>query len=128
MIKLCSLEIPTLSLLTKILKFFWILSTWNVFNQPTYLQSENWSCIHLILTNKKELYKHSEVNQIGIPTHHSFVVTSSKTQLVKDNAKTKVYRHYSKINMNAFKKYLGKSLTNKDVYKHTFSKYICLYS
>ena len=87
-------------------------------NKPTYLQSEIPSCIDLTLTNKKELFKHSEVNQVGISDHNSFVVTSSKIQLVKGNAKTKIYRDYSTFNMEAFKKDLGKSLNNKNSYTH----------
>ena len=46
-------------------------------------RSENPSCLGLILTNKRELLKHSDVIQIRISDHHSFVVTSLKSQLVK---------------------------------------------
>ena len=60
--------------------------------KPTCFQSENLSCINLILTSKKELFKHSEAIQVGMFDHHSFVVRSLKSQLVKGNAKTKVYR------------------------------------
>lgn len=62
--------------------------------------------------------KHSEVNEVGISDHNSFVVTSSKSQLVKGNTKTKIYTDYSTFNMEAFKKDLGKSLNNKNAYTH----------
>ena len=50
-------------------------------NKLTCFKSENLSCIDLILTNKKELLKHSEVTQVEISYHHSFIVTSLKVNL-----------------------------------------------
>lgn len=70
--------------------------------------------------------KHSEVNEVGISDHNSFVVTSSKSQLVKGNAKTKIYTDYSTFNMEAFKKDLGKSLNNKNA--HTHFQNVLIYS
>lgn len=49
-------------------------------NKPTYSQTENPSCIDLILANTKE---HSEIIQVGISEHHSLVATSLKSQLVR---------------------------------------------
>ena len=99
--KLCSLPISTEPLITK------ILNTFNLeclLNKPICFQSENLSYIDLILTNTKDLFKYSEVIQVVIFDHHSFVVTSIKIQLVKGNAKIKIYRDNSKLNMYAFKK------------------------
>ena len=41
--------------------------------------------------------------EVGISDHHSFIITTLKSQLVKGNAKTKLYRDYSELNMDNFK-------------------------
>ena len=71
--------------------------------KPTCFQSKNPTCIDLILTNKKELFKNSNVFEVGISDHHSFIITALKSQFVKGNAKTKLYRDYSSFNMDNFK-------------------------
>ena len=58
-------------------------------NKPTCFQFENPPCISLILTSKKEIFKHLEVIQVGISDQRSFIATSLKSQLVKGNPKTK---------------------------------------
>ena len=60
----------------------------------------NWKSVDVTLTNKK----HSEVMQGGISDHHSFVVTSLKSQLVKGNAKTKISWGYSKFNIGGYRR------------------------
>ena len=62
---------------------------------PTCFQSKNPSYIDLILTNKKGLLKNSNVLEVGISGNHSFIITALKSQLVKGNAKTKLYHDYS---------------------------------
>ena len=59
--------------------------------KPTCFQSFKPRCIDLILTNKKELFKNNDFFEVGISDHHSFLVTASKSQLQKGNAKTKLY-------------------------------------
>ena len=44
-------------------------------NKPCF-QSSKPNCIDLILTNKKELLKNSNVLEVGISDHHSFIVTA----------------------------------------------------
>ena len=60
----------------------------------TCFQSTSPKCIDLILTNKKEFFKNSNVVEVGISDHHSLIMTASqlKSQLVKGNAKAKIYR------------------------------------
>ena len=72
-------------------------------NKPTCFQSAKPNCIDLILTNKKELFKNSNVLEVGISDHHSFIVTTLKSQLIKGNAKMKLYRKYSSFQMEMFK-------------------------
>ena len=64
-------------------------------NKPKCFQSAKPNCIGLILTNKKELFKNSKVLEVGISHYHSFIVTTLKSQLIKGNAKMKLYRDYS---------------------------------
>ena len=72
-------------------------------DKPICFRSENPSYIDLIQPNKKEQFKHSEVIQAGISDHQIFTVTTLKSQLVKGNAETKIYRDYSRFPMDAFK-------------------------
>ena len=60
-------------------------------NKPTCFQPENPSCIELVLTNKKELFKHPEAIQVEISHHHSFFVAFLKSKLVKGNANIQKY-------------------------------------
>ena len=41
--------------------------------------------------------------EVEISDHHSFIITALKSQLVKGNVKTKLYRDYSEFNMDNFK-------------------------
>ena len=95
-------------------------------------QSENPLCVDLtqgfgvylpnpclILTNKTKIFEHSGVIQVRISNHHSFVVTSLKSELVKGKVKAKKYGDYSKYNMDAFKEDLDKSLRIRKAYEYT---------
>ena len=80
--------------------------------KPTCFQSSSPRCIDLILTNKKELFKNNDVFEVGISDHHSFIVTALKSQLLKRNAKTKLYRDYSSFSLDIFKEDLENSFKN----------------
>ena len=62
------------------------------------------------MTNKKDLFKNSNVLEVGISDHHSLIITALKSQLVKENAKTKLYRDYSEFNMDNSKAELDNKL------------------
>ena len=64
----------------------------NLINKPTCFQSVNPTCIDLILTNNKSLFKNSNVLEVGISDYHSFITTALRTQFIKGNAKMKMYR------------------------------------
>ena len=89
-------------------------------NKPTCFQSANPNCINLILTNKKNFFKNSNVLEVGISDHHSFITTALRTKLIKGNAKMKMYRDYTTFDIDFFKKDLGESLEN-----HTSKDYSC---
>ena len=69
----------------------------------TCFHSAEPNCIKLILKNKKELFKNSNVLDVAISDHHIFIVAALKSQLIKGNAKTKLYRDYSSFQMEMFK-------------------------
>ena len=100
---LCWLSISTWLLKTKILEVF--MNSFGLeclIKKPKCFQFKNPSCIDLILKNKKYLFKHSNVLEVWISDHHSLIVTALKSQLVKGNAKTKLYCDYSEFNMDNF--------------------------
>ena len=91
----------------------------SLINKPCF-QSANLTCIDFILTNKKTLFKNSNVLEVGISDHHSFIATALRTQSIKGNAKMKMYRDYKTFNIDSFKRDLGESLEN-----HTSYDYSC---
>ena len=70
--------------------------------KPTCFQSSNPTCIDLILTNKKESFKNTDIIEVGIFNHHSLIVTALKIQLLKGNSKTKPYQDYDSFNIYHF--------------------------
>ena len=50
--------------------------------------------------------------EIGISDHHSFIITTLKSQHVKGNAKIKLYRDCSEFNIDNFKTELGDNLNS----------------
>ena len=78
--------------------------------KPTYFQSAKLNCVDLILTDKKELFKNSNVLEVGISDHHSFILTALKSQLIKGKAKMKLYRDFSSSQMEMFKADLYQNL------------------
>ena len=87
--------------------------------KPTCFQSTSPSCIDLILTNKKEFFKNSNVFEVGISDHHSLIVTALRSQLVKGNAKTKLYRDYNSFDIKLFKEDLDENLKSNNTINFT---------
>ena len=78
--------------------------------KPTCFHSSNPTCIDLVFTNKKEIFKNTDVIEVRISDHHNLIVTALKSLLLKENAKTKLYRDYSSFNMDHFKEDLDNNL------------------
>ena len=89
-------------------------------NKPTCFQSANPTCIDLILANKKSLFKNSNVLEVGISDHHSFITAALKTQTIKGNAIMKVCRDYKTINIELFKREIGGNLKNHTTYDYSY--------
>ena len=87
--------------------------------KPTCYQSTNPKCIDLILTNKKTLFKNSNVIEVGISDHHSFVVTALRSELVKGNPKTKFYRDCKNFELKAFQRELNGKLNENMISKNS---------
>ena len=70
----------------------------SLINKTTCFWSANTICIDSIQTNKKSLFKNSNVLEVGISDHYSFITTALRTLLIKGNAKMKIYRDYKTFN------------------------------
>ena len=90
----------------------------SLINKPTCFQSANPTCIDLILTNKKSLFNNSNVLEVGISDHHSFITIALRTQLIEGNAKMKMYRDYKTFNIDLSKRDLRQSLENDTSYNY----------
>ena len=54
--------------------------------------------------NKQErTFKNNDVFEVGIFDHHNFIVKTLKSQLLKENAKTKLYQDYNPFSLEFFK-------------------------
>ena len=72
----------------------------------SYVRSNYVLCLR---GNKKELFKKNNSFEVGISDHHSFAVTALKSQLLKRNAKTKLYGDYSSSSLDIVKEDLENS-------------------
>ena len=91
----------------------------SLINKPTCFQLANPTCIDLILTNKKSLFKNSNVLEVRISNHHSFITTALRSQLIKGNTKMKMYRDYKTFNTELLKRDLEESLENHTTYDYS---------
>ena len=58
--------------------------------------------------------------------NHSLIVTALKNLLLKGNAKTKLYRDYSSLNIDHFKEDLGNNLKNNSITEYSHFQNIFL--
>ena len=70
----------------------------------TCFQSSNPSCIDLILTNQKNMYKLSNTFEAGISDQHKLISTVAKSGSFKGRPREKIYRSYRPFNIETFKK------------------------
>ena len=91
----------------------------SLINKPTCFQSSNPTCINLILTNKKSFFKISNVLEVWISDHHSYITTALRTQVIKGNANMKMHRDYKTFNTELFKREIEESLQNHTTYDYS---------
>ena len=89
-------------------------------NKPTCFQSANPTCIDLILANKKSLFKNSNVLEVGISDHHSFITTALRTQVIKGNVKLRMYGDHKTFNIKLVKRVIGESFENHTTYDYSY--------
>ena len=56
-------------------------------SKPPRIQTTNTTCIDLIVTKNKDVFKNSNVLEGGTSKHHSFITTVLRSQLVNQNTK-----------------------------------------
>ena len=61
----------------------------NLINMPTCYQSNDPTCIDLILTNKKNLFKLSDTFETALSDHHKLISTILKSEGLKGKPKEK---------------------------------------
>ena len=71
---------------------------------PTCYQSNDPTCIDLILTNRKNLFKLSDAFEKDLSGHHELISTILKSRGFKGKPKEKIYRSHRQFNSDGFKK------------------------
>ena len=101
-----------------------LIQTYNLNNliyKPTCFQSNTPTCIDLILTNKKNLFKLYNTFETGISDHHKLVSTILISGSFKGIAKMKRYRSYKKFELENFDRILKSKL--KNLANHSYAEF-----
>ena len=93
----------------------------NLINKPTSFQSNTPTCIDLILTNKKNLFKLSNTFETGISDHHKLVSTILKSGSFKGTPKIKIYRSYKNFKLENFDRILKDKL--EKLTNHSYAEF-----
>ena len=102
----------------------------NLINKPTCFQSITPTCIDLILTNKKNLFKLTNTFETGISDHHKLVSTILKSENFKGrqkkikrkkDKKIKIYRSYKKFELENVNRILKDKLEN--LTNHSYAEF-----
>ena len=93
----------------------------NLINKPTCFQSNTPTCIELILTNKKDLFKLSNTFEADITYHHKLVSTILKSGSFKGTPKIKIYRSYKKFEFENFNRILKDKL--EKLTNHSYAEF-----
>ena len=93
----------------------------NLFNKTTCFQSNKPTCIDLILTNKKNLFKLSNTFETGISDDHKLVSTILKSGSFKGIPKMKIYRPFKKSELENFNRILKDKLEN--LTNHSYAEF-----
>ena len=75
----------------------------SLIKKPTCYQSNTPSCIDLILTNRKSLFKFSNTFETGLSDHHKLICTILKPGGFKGAPIEKTYRSYKIFDVSNFK-------------------------
>ena len=75
----------------------------SLIKKPSFYQSNTPSCIDLILTNRKSLFKPSNTFETGLSDYHKLVCTILESGGFKVAPIEKIYRSYKMFDVNNFK-------------------------
>ena len=86
-------------------------SLFNLIKEPTcFKNTENPSCIDLILTNFPKCFQHSMAIETGLSDFHKMTVTVMKSQYQKQKPKIISYRKYKNFSNELFREELLKKI------------------
>ena len=83
----------------------------SLIKKATYFQSSNPSCIDLILTNQKNMYKLSNTFETGLSDHHKLKRLLLNLEVSKEGREKKIYKSYRSFTIETFKKTLNNKLS-----------------
>ena len=72
--------------------------------EATCFQSTNPGCIDLILTNQKNVNKHSNTFEAGLSDNHKLIAAVAKFENFKRRPLEEIYRSYRSFNIETFLK------------------------
>ena len=93
----------------------------NFINRSTCLRSNTPICIHLIPTNKKNVFKLSNAFEAGFSDYHKLVSTILKSGSFKGTYMIKIYRSYKKFELENFNRILKDKLEN--LTNHSYAEF-----
>ena len=83
----------------------------SLIKEATRFQSSNPSCIDLVLTNQKNMYKLSNTFETGLSDQHKLISAAAKSGSFKGRLREKNYWRYGSFNIETFKKTLSDKLS-----------------
>ena len=84
--------------------FLQVYDLTSLIKKATCFQSSNRSCIDLILTNQKNMYKLTNFFEIGLSGHHNLISNVAKSGSFKGRPREKIYGSYRSFNIETFTK------------------------
>ena len=84
-------------------------------------------CLHLMLTNKKHGFMHSQTIQTGISDFHKMTLTQMKLTYNKLPSKTITYRDFKSFNKDAFEEELKFALQAANI-QPTYVNFLSIFS
>ena len=91
--------------------FIWAYNLGSLIKEATRFQSSNPSCIDLVLTNQKNMYKLSNTFETGLSDQHKLISAAAKSGSFKGRLREKNYWSYRSFNIETFKKTLSDKLS-----------------
>ena len=112
----------------KMIDFCNLFTLKNLIKEPTcYKNSNNPSCIDLILTNKPYSFQNSSTMETGLSDFHKLIVTVLKTSYKKQPPHVISYRDYKKYSAQNFQKDLETTFIHKPLYAISNDEFVDIF-